>query len=271
MPDPRTFGIILISIGVLLIAALYILYRKREKGVPRAKAVKEAQGPLLLLNLEEEERRSSEEPVSGRAPEGSPAAEPDAEEKTAPEQAPWIEAAAKEPVSKTDARPPAFETLQGQARLWGDFLRALLIVLSLATAAGLVLAFLPQTAVDGMALRLRARHGGASPEKIAFLYLGDELSGSTFRIRGVVRNITPAPIEQLDASLRFYAHDRSILETAVVRLDKEVLAPGEVGQFELVYPNYRMEFGSYSVEFKLRRGPLVPYRDMRKTRSEPVQ
>mgnify|MGYP001583574744 CR=1 FL=1 len=60
-----------------------------------------------------------------------------------------------------------------------------------------------------------------------------------------------------------------ILETAVVRMNREVIAPEEVAQFELVYPNYKMDFGSYSVAVTLRRGALVPYKDMRKTRPEP--
>ena len=110
----------------------------------------------------------------------------------------------------------------------------------------------------------------ARPEKIAFLYLGDEVKGTEFQIRGVVRNISPVPIEQLDAAVRFYAHDGTILETTVVRMSKETIAPDEIAQFELVYPNYRMEFAKYSVEFKLREGALVPYKDMRH-RAEPVQ
>jgi hypothetical protein len=54
----------------------------------------------------------------------------------------------------------------------------------------------------------------------------------------------------------------------VVRMNKETIAPDEVAQFELVYPNYKGDFASYSVEFKLRQGPLVRYKDMRGTRTQ---
>ena len=79
-------------------------------------------------------------------------------------------------------------------------------------------------------------------------------SNSQFHIRGVVRNITASPIEQLDAVVRFYAQDRSLLETIIVRMDKETIGPNEIAQFELVYPNDRLEFAGYSTEFKLRQG-----------------
>ena len=58
------------------------------------------------------------------------------------------------------------------------------------------------------------------------------------------------------------------METTVVRMSKETIAPDEVAQFELVYPNYRSEFASYSVEFKLRQGAIVRYKDMRGTRTQ---
>lgn len=225
MPDPQTIGMVLISIGIILSAALWFLIHKREK---RVRERRRAEGPLPVPHSEEESPSLLEKPPAQSA--------------------------------------PAFETLPSGPRLWGDLLRALIIILSLAAAAGLALVLLPQTSIDRLAERLRARHGAAQPEKIAFLYLGDELSGDVFRIRGAVRNIAPTPIEQLDASIRLYAPDRTILETVVVRMDKEVIAPGEVARFELVYPVYRMEFGSYSVEFKLRQGSPVPYKDMRQNR-----
>jgi hypothetical protein len=170
----------------------------------------------------------------------------------------------------TQAPPlPAFEILQGRPLILVDLLRALLIVASLIVAAALVLTALPQSSVDRLAKRLLARHGAMQPEQIAFLYLGDDLKDKDFRIRGVIRNISTVPIEQLDASVRLYAHDRSVLETAVVRMSKETIAPGEIAQFELVYPDYRQEFGSYSVEFKLRKGAVLPYKDMRANRASP--
>ena len=166
---------------------------------------------------------------------------------------------------------PAFITLDKHSRMTADLFRALLALLSLVVAAGLVLVLLPQPAVDRMADGLRARHGIAPPEKIAFLYLGDNLKGTDFLIRGVVRNISPVPIEKLDAAVRFYAHDGTTLETTVVRMSTEAIDPGQIARFELLYPNYSGEFGSYSVEFKLRQGPLIPYKDMRATRAEPVK
>ncbi len=150
-----------------------------------------------------------------------------------------------------------------------DILRALLILLSLVVAAGFILILLPQSAVDEMAQDLHSRRRASHTETIAFLYLGDEIQGDEFRIRGVVRNITAAPIEKLDAAIRLYSHDGSLIETAIVRMNKEIIAPDEIAQFDLVYPNYRSEFASYSVEFKLRQGALVPYKDMRGTRVEP--
>jgi len=207
--------------------------------------VKKAKEPLVLLNLDREE-----------------------EEPDHVEPAP-AEAAGDRPAVIQAPPAPAFETLQRPFAL-ADLLRALLIVISLFVALGLVLVLLPQNAVDGLAQRLLARHQASRPEKIAFLYLGDRLADNAFTIRGVVRNISAEPIEQLDATLRLYAHDGSILETTVVRMNKNTIAPGEIAQFELVYPDYRQDFGSYSVEFKLRQGAVLPYKDMRAPRSVPV-
>ena len=49
-------------------------------------------------------------------------------------------------------------------------------------------------------------------------------------------------------------------------MNKDIIGPGEIAQFELVYPNYKMEFARYAVEFKLRNGDVVPYKDMRTDR-----
>jgi len=166
------------------------------------------------------------------------------------------------------AEAPVFATLQRRPWMLIDLLRVLLIVLSLAVAGVLALVLLPQPAVDGLVRNLQARHEVANPEQIAFLYLGDEIANNELHIRGVVRNITAVPIEQLDAIVRFYAHDRSLLETTIVRLSKEIIGPGEIAQFELVYPNYQMEFTGYSAEFKLRQGSLVPYKNMRTVQAQ---
>ncbi len=211
--------------------------RKREAGLQKAK------GPLLLLHLD----KTTPAPVSE-----SPSAE-------APEDA---TAAAQEPPA------PFFPTLQRRPWMLMDFLRALLVILSLVVAAGFALILLPQPAIDKMTEDLQSRHG-ARLDQIGLLYLGDEIRDGAFHIRGVVRNITVEPIEQLDAAVRFFSPDGTILETTVVRMDKETIAPDETSQFELVYPNYQMEFASYAVEFKLRQGAIVSHKDMRAARAGP--
>jgi hypothetical protein len=161
---------------------------------------------------------------------------------------------------------PSFAPVQPRPWLLTDFLRILLVLLSVVVAAGFVLIVLPQPTVDKMTQSLEARYGTAQQEKIAFLYLGDEVKDNEFHIHGVIRNITTSPIEQLDAAVRLYGHDGSLLQTTIVRMDKETIAPDEIAQFELVYPNYKMELAKYSVDFCLRNGELVSYKDMRATR-----
>jgi hypothetical protein len=170
------------------------------------------------------------------------------------------------PALHTAPEGPSFTTLHAKPWLALDLLRVLLVLLSLVVAAGFTLIVLPQRTVDKMTQRLEARNGVAQQEQLSFLYLGDDVKDNEFHIRGVIRNITTAPIEQLDAAVRLYAHDGNILQTTIVRMNKETIAPDEIAQFELVYPNYRMEFGKYSVDFKLREGGFVSYKDMRATR-----
>lgn len=200
--------------------------------------MKKAKGPLLQLHLDD---------VGQPDEAGSPAGPESQALDVAPEG-------------------PSFATVHAKPWLVTDLLRVLLVLLSLVVAAGFVLVVLPQPTVDRMTQSLEARHGTAQQEKIAFLYLGDEVRDNEFHIRGVLRNITALPIEQLDAAVRLYAHDGTILQTTVVRMNKETIAPDEIAQFELVYPNYRMEFAKYSVDFTLREGGFVPYKDMRATR-----
>ncbi len=148
-------------------------------------------------------------------------------------------------------------------------LRGLLILLAVVVAAGFIIVLLPQRAVDKTAATLRSRTAPAPvPERIAFLYLGDEVKGSEFHIRGVVRNIATAPVEKLDATVRLYSTEGRLLETRVVRMDTETVAPDGIAQFNLTYPDYRGQFGSYSVDFILRDGELVPYKDMRAFRGK---
>ena len=162
------------------------------------------------------------------------------------------------------ASKPAFTTLQKPSGPFTDLLRAFLIILAVLVAAGCILALLPQRTIDQMAQNLQSRHTAARPERIALLYLGDEAKEGTLRIRGVVRNISTEPIEQLDAVVRFYARDRNPLETILVRMDKETIAPDEIARLELVVPNQAMQYAAYAVEFKLRQGESVAYKDMRK-------
>lgn len=159
-------------------------------------------------------------------------------------------------------------TLNRQPSAFFDLARVLLIPLALVVAAALFLALLPQSAADGMLGQLRLRIGSTAQTEVAFLYLGHQIRGNRFHIRGVVRNITPEPIEQLDATIRLYARNRELLETAIVRMDKETIAPNQIARFELVYPDYRSEFSSYSVEFKLRDGKVIPYRDLRESQPQ---
>jgi len=219
-------------VGVILVAGVYFMQRKREKGIKKAK------GHLLLLKLDKSGTPPRTESQSSNAPE---------------------EGAAEIP----RAQVPAFETLQRRPWILTDLFRALLILLSLVVAVGFILILLPQSTVDQMAGEIQSRRTTAQPDQVALLYLGDELINNDFHVRGVVRNITTAPIERLDAAVRFFSHDGTVLETTIVRMNKERIDPDEIAQFDLVYPNYRSEFGSYAVEFKLREGSIVPYKDMR--------
>ncbi len=210
--------------------------------------MKKAKGHLIRLNLD-----SPAGPADAASPAIHDQLPPDA---TTPE----VDAAS------LAVEPPPFAAVQTKPRLWTDLLRVFLILLSLVVAAGFVLIILPQPTVDKMTQSLESRNGNTQQEKIAFLYLGDEVKDNEFHIRGVIRNITTSPIEQLDAAVRLYAHDGTILQTTIVRMNKETIAPDEIAQFELVYPNYKMEFAKYSVDFTLRQGGFVSYKDMRTTR-----
>ena len=149
----------------------------------------------------------------------------------------------------------------------GGLLRGALLFLAAVVAAGFVIVVLPQGAIDWMAGLLRPGSSEApEPEKIAFLYLGDDLKDKEFHIRGVVRNITTVPIEKLDVTIRFYVPGGQLVETRSVRMDSELIAPDQTAQFHLVYPDYGGQFASYSVEFVLRQGEVLRYKDMRATR-----
>ena len=170
-----------------------------------------------------------------------------------------------------DGFPPAIDSilaLQRRSPVTLDVLRGVLIMAAIAAAAALVLVLLPQSTVDRMAVSLQPRNApGPPPEKIAFLYLGDEVKDNQFHIRGVVRNISAQPIEQLQATVRLYAPDRTLLETQVVRMDSETVFPNATASFHLSFSEYRGQFGSYSLDFKLAQGDAVPYKDARETRA----
>ena len=147
--------------------------------------------------------------------------------------------------------------------MWIDIGRVLILIAGVVALSGVTLVILPQSAVDTIAARLESRHGVNEHEKIALLYLADEFAGGTFRIRGVIRNITSAPMEKIDATVRLYDAGRALLETVVVRLDKDILAPNDFARLELTIPGHTEGFAGYAVEFKLREGGVLPYKDMR--------
>ncbi len=145
--------------------------------------------------------------------------------------------------------------------------RGSLIFLAIVVAAGLIVIVLPQSTVERMIHALQAtKAADLPPEKIALLYLGDELKGKEFHIRGIVRNISPEPLQKLDATVRLYSTDNTLLETVVVRMDQDVIPADATAEFHLAYPNFVGQFGTYSVDFKWRGGELVPYKDRRGTK-----
>jgi hypothetical protein len=152
--------------------------------------------------------------------------------------------------------------------LLADIMRGVLILLAVCVAVGLILIALPEGTIDGMAQSLRLRHGELpQQEPIALLYLGDEGNGKEFHVRGVIRNISTVPIENLDAAVRLYAPDGTLTETTIVRMDSEVIAPDATSTFHLKYMDYDGRFGSYSVDFRLRSGETVPYKDLRENQT----
>ncbi len=170
----------------------------------------------------------------------------------------------------TEARPTTgdahlfeYSYRPGTSRI-ADILRAALIVLALVVAAGLVLVLLPQPSVDRVTDAVRSRTAGApAPEQISLLYLGDEIRGKEFHIRGAIRNISTQPLEKIDTMIRLYAPNGELLETDVVRMESEMIAPDAISTFHLTYPDYDGQFSSYAVDFKLRDGETLPYKDMR--------
>jgi hypothetical protein len=151
--------------------------------------------------------------------------------------------------------------LQKKSGVLTDICRALILIAGFIALSGVALVILPYSAIEKIAARIEGR--GGEQEKIALLYLTDEFTGSAFRIRGVVRNISAAPAERIDAVVRLYDGKRSLLETVIVRLDKDILAPDDFARLELTVPEHTEGFAGYAVEFKLREGGVIPYIDMR--------
>jgi len=81
-----------------------------------------------------------------------------------------------------------------------------------------------------------------------------------------VRNISSEPLQKLDATVRLYSTENTLLETVVVRMDQDVIPADATAEFHLTYPNFMGQFGTYSVDFKWRGGELVPYKDRRGTK-----
>ncbi len=180
---------------------------------------------------------------------------------------PHLQSAAAE----TTTPPPLqlrFETIAERPSFLMDILRISLILLCFVIAAAWILIALPQSAVDRIAARLLPRNVALVPqEKIALLYLGDETKDKEFTIRGVIRNISSEPLENLDAIFRMYGPDGSVTDTAIVRMDFESIAPGTTAQFHLTYHDYQQQFSSYVIDFKSRQGDAVPYADLRTARA----
>jgi len=157
------------------------------------------------------------------------------------------------------------KALKNTPGAWIDLCRAVILIAGVVALMGVVLVLLPQKSIDKMAARLESRHGGAEYEKIALIYLADEFTDGAFRIRGVIRNIAADPAERIDAVVRLYNNGRTLLETVVVRLDKEIIAPNDFARLEMTVPGYDEGFAGYAVEFKLREGGILPYKDLRGT------
>jgi hypothetical protein len=236
--DIIVIRIIFILIGVIGIAAIYLAYRKKELGTNRAK------GPLLL-DLNKKASASPAE-LSAAVPSGD----------------------SSTPTREPAPQAPVFNAYQKRSGILSDLFGAVLIILSLIVAAGFTLILLSQPTIDRMAQDLRTHYGAPQQEKISLLFLGDTVKDNEFQVQANIRNISKAPIEHLDAAIRFYSHTGRILETVMVRMDKEILAPDEQGQFRLTYPNSKVEFSRYAMEFKLRQGELIAYRDMRQVRQQ---
>ena len=220
-------------LGLFLVLVIYVILRSL---VARRRKAQRQKGPVLLKL----------DGVSRPLEEGEPSAP--GESQTA--------------VPETPAA-PSFQTVERPPSAAADLLHGALILLAFVVAAGFILVLIPQGKFDRLAQGIQERRAGAKQEQLAFLYLGDQVQDKDFHIRGLIRNITDQPLENLNADVRLYAPDGRLMETAVVRMDKTTIAPDETSEFHLVYPNYEQQIGSYSVDFRWPDGVVVPYKDMR--------
>ena len=218
-------------LGLFLVLVIYVILRSY---VVRRKKALHRKGPVLLKL----------DGISPPQEQGEPGPEPE----SAVPQAP---------------APPAFQAVERPPSALADLLHGALILLAFAVAAGFILVLVPQGKFDQLAQGIQERRAGAKQEQLAFLYLGDQVQEKDFHIRGLIRNITDQPLENLNADVRLYAPDGRLMETAVVRMDKTTIAPDDTSEFHLVYPNYEQQIGSYSVDFRWPDGVVVPYKDMR--------
>jgi hypothetical protein len=174
---------------------------------------------------------------------------------------------APEPVHSVASSETWFQLLSDTPSYAVRAARAGLVFLALIVAIGFILILLPQNMMEKMVQTVRATKAADLPsEKIALLYLGDEVKGDEFHIRGVVRNISSEPVEKLDATVRLYSADNTLLETVVVRMHLDVIPPDATSEFHVSYPKFNGQFTSYSVDFKLRQGDHVSYKDRRGVR-----
>jgi hypothetical protein len=234
LQDHASMPIVLFALGILIIAILWIWqhFRKRQH-LPPAK-------PLDRLDLK---RASSIQPTES----GS--------------VAPDMQASANPPPERP------FRPVPQRPSLLLELLRLALIILALVVAAGFTLALLPQVTVDNITRGIQQKTGIQKQEQIALLYLGDEVKDQEFHVRGIIRNISTQPIEKLDATIRLYGASGFLEETDLVRMSKDLIAPDDTAEFHLVYPKYDSQFATYAVDFKLRLGDIVAYKDMRESRS----
>jgi hypothetical protein len=259
--DPFALRVVLLAVAATLLIVAYLVHRMSAEATPpqrlRPQAPPKPEPPPAVAGPVH---------VSSGTVKAVPAAP--VSEIAAPVSA-RIEAPAPAPMqveagpAQASADRLTFPSLQTRSSFGWDLARAGLIILTVVVLLAGTLVALPEPVFDRLAGRLEPEPTAATTEKIALLYLGDEVRDEAFHVRGVVRNISKENVEKLDANVRLYSHDSVLMETAVARMDVEVIGTGATAQFHLVYPHYTGQVGSYSIDFKFRQGDPVPYKDLR--------